>query len=828
MAVQKYVYPEFSGALQQRTTVHIKKPNEVVDAGNANFDKVLGAITRRDGAQSTVASMPSLPVSNPTLGAFIARYPTGSEIWAINNIAGNATSTLKRWVGPGVGTWSDVQTGMLANAETNFLYDLEEVWVSQYRVSDDTMGAPFTVDSSHSVSTTRQLQFGPQARFFTEFNGAIFAANATVGGVRYRDRLYKSSGPTGVITFTRNAQLDTLSPITLVDQVPTMTTNTTPLGVAAASAFFDAPRDAFAAFNDDLGTYWITTSGTVTGTISYDFGSGVTKIITYYSMVGPWLGEANPNVAPKTWTFEGSNNGSSWTVLDTETAVPVWVAGEKRTYSTSNTTAYRYYRINVSANQGNTSFLEIAEIELLVSTSAVKSQTMLLDSVRYIKPGMVIDFYTAGTNTLLFSITVNTVDKANDSITFIPFTLNFVPGDVTTGTDLITLSSATAFPTGTPIKFNTTIGLPAPLIADTTYYAINISPTTIKVATNLINAQSGVPIDLTTTGSGVHGIRLTYAVGNKDELWGSGRKGKLTRYWNTDYKNPEDSDYLKLPATLDGATDITAVGSISGRLFPFTENAMFKYDGQNLTTLKRDVGCIAHKSIAYYDTFMVWLDGKGQVWLRNEEAGTTDVISIPVQKTLRRFTQAQLRAATAVCVGYMYKLTVGVDAEIGLTCRLTYNFLSNQWSKEWFTAQMPVQLEYLYSGLPHPHWFDEVGQMWVDEQGDDDNGSPIPFDVTFGDDTFGVDEIKNFLGAKIYSDNVAGTKIVVRIDGGDPYDVGELTQSPQVVRFPKIPKGTMINIRVEDSTSTGTAVSIEKAVVYYVTEEDTIRATAKS
>ena len=51
------------------------------------------------------------------------------------------------------------------------------------------------------------------------------------------------------------------------------------------------------------------------------------------------------------WTFAGSNNGSSWTTLDTETGI-TWTALQTQTWSFTNTTAYRYYRLTSSSNNG--------------------------------------------------------------------------------------------------------------------------------------------------------------------------------------------------------------------------------------------------------------------------------------------------------------------------------------------------------------------------------------------------------------------------------------------------------------------------------------------
>lgn len=68
-------------------------------------------------------------------------------------------------------------------------------------------------------------------------------------------------------------------------------------------------------------------------------------------------------------------------------------------------------------------------------------------------------------------------------------------------TDLLTLSgSTTAFPSGTPIVFTTAGTIPTPLVVDNTYYAIFISPTTIKVALSVADALSNIPINITNDG----------------------------------------------------------------------------------------------------------------------------------------------------------------------------------------------------------------------------------------------------------------------------------------------------------------------------------------
>ncbi len=68
--------------------------------------------------------------------------------------------------------------------------------------------------------------------------------------------------------------------------------------------------------------------------------------------------------APKTWTFSGSNDGETWTTLDTQTSETGWAAnGESRYYQFANNTAYSYYKYDCTALNGGTDYLQLWELE---------------------------------------------------------------------------------------------------------------------------------------------------------------------------------------------------------------------------------------------------------------------------------------------------------------------------------------------------------------------------------------------------------------------------------------------------------------------------------
>lgn len=148
------------------------------------------------------------------------------------------------------------------------------------------------------------------------------------------------------------------------DMIPTMSSNTAPSGEASASTIYNATYDAWKAMEDANG-YWNTQNGIVTGWLQYAFDAGVTKVVDSYSIKARTSGDF-ATASPKTWTFLGSNTGAfggEETTLDTRTNVPAWSAGEERTYSFANTTGYRYYRWNITLNQGGTQ-LNINEVQM--------------------------------------------------------------------------------------------------------------------------------------------------------------------------------------------------------------------------------------------------------------------------------------------------------------------------------------------------------------------------------------------------------------------------------------------------------------------------------
>lgn len=103
-----------------------------------------------------------------------------------------------------------------------------------------------------------------------------------------------------------------------------------------------------------------------TGWMQYQFDNGEKYVVTKYSLTSANDYEGRD---PRNWNLQGSNDGASWINLDTRTNESFSSRWQKREFSFSNSVAYEYYRLDVTANNGEP-LLQIGEWELFESNIA--------------------------------------------------------------------------------------------------------------------------------------------------------------------------------------------------------------------------------------------------------------------------------------------------------------------------------------------------------------------------------------------------------------------------------------------------------------------------
>ena len=111
--------------------------------------------------------------------------------------------------------------------------------------------------------------------------------------------------------------------------------------------------------------------------VDYDFGEGNEKVVDAYKIYG-----GKGVRSPSAWVLYGSNSedaydnasDDNWVQIDERSGMTNWThdgsdntTADSRSYTCGNTTAYRYYRLKVTARNGGDNFFEMVQLEYFKS-----------------------------------------------------------------------------------------------------------------------------------------------------------------------------------------------------------------------------------------------------------------------------------------------------------------------------------------------------------------------------------------------------------------------------------------------------------------------------
>ncbi|MGJ3699803.1 discoidin domain-containing protein [Variovorax sp. AFSI2.2] len=184
---------------------------------------------------------------------------------------------------------------------------------------------------------------GPSETIASGVKGSSYTDTSVTNGTTYHY----------TVTATNSAGTSDSSPADSATPAPSMV-NVATGGTANDSA--GNATNAKRAF--DLNTYsqWLYEG--VTGWLQYDLGH--TEHVQRYSVTS--TPDANlVGRDPKDWQLQGSNDGSNWTTLDTQSNQKRF---ELKTYAVASPASYRYYRLNITANNGDSTFTALSEFGL--------------------------------------------------------------------------------------------------------------------------------------------------------------------------------------------------------------------------------------------------------------------------------------------------------------------------------------------------------------------------------------------------------------------------------------------------------------------------------
>ncbi|MGG0822963.1 SPRY domain-containing protein [Paenibacillus turicensis] len=185
----------------------------------------------------------------------------------------------------------------------------------------------------------------------SNFGATPFVYNLPSGFLPYNSKLSHK-----ILLSSSNKTYSITPPIYATETaIPQMTSNTAPSGRAFASSIYGSNYEPWKVFGTNS-EYASAQNTSNSGYIGYEF---INKIkIGKYAISSAGI----HTYAPKDWTFEGSNDGSNWTVLDLQIN-QTWVAvniEKEYVIDISKINSYKMYRLNWTANNGGGTYTRLS------------------------------------------------------------------------------------------------------------------------------------------------------------------------------------------------------------------------------------------------------------------------------------------------------------------------------------------------------------------------------------------------------------------------------------------------------------------------------------
>ncbi|WP_019639008.1 SPRY domain-containing protein [Paenibacillus fonticola] len=293
----------------------------------ATHGKILGKwyweVKLSNGVDSTIG------ISNKSFSMISSEINTSNN-WRVYNVAGgrkfpeNTTYGTPSTVGNTIGVALDLDNGTL-----EFYKNGISMGISHANVKE--LGEVYpTLRFYSNTSQTMNINFGATS----------FTYNIPHGFMPYAmypsHKILLSSNESKIKGIKKGAIDDS-------NAIPPMTSNIAPSGVASASSIYSSTYDVWKAFDiDDTGTsYWRSANNTVYPVyLEYEFPTPIR--IGRYGLIGV------TSVLPKEWTFEGSNDGVSWVILDERTVT--LTALVLTTFDLVKAGLFKKYRLNIRSS----------------------------------------------------------------------------------------------------------------------------------------------------------------------------------------------------------------------------------------------------------------------------------------------------------------------------------------------------------------------------------------------------------------------------------------------------------------------------------------------
>lgn len=164
---------------------------------------------------------------------------------------------------------------------------------------------------------------------------------------------------------------------------------------------------------------------------------------------------------------------------------------------------------------------------------------------------------------------------------------------------------------------------------------------------------------------------------------------------------------------------------------------------------------------------------------------STSSTSVSTSSTSASTTSASTSSTSASTSSSTSSTTTTTATSTKKVIRLCYDFDLNAWWTEQHNREIRFQFNHTMNGYTKPYFTDETGRLFRDETGNTDNGSSIPMEIEIGRNNMGTDQMKRFLSVLIDSEAAQGAILQYSLDGGKFETLGQITDNVQHLSYPQ-------------------------------------------
>lgn len=439
-----------------------------------------------------------------------------------------------------------------------------------------------------------------------------------------------------------------------------------------------------------------------------------------------------------------------------------------------------------------------------------------VDSVRYLKPGMTIDIYGAGTEAKkVDSLEIVSVDKKNNRITFQATQINVSDNDeiwLEDRKNKLSILWNTDYPTKETadwLRIPTETGGSNPEItgwgkSNNRFLIYTRSSTHKWDGANLIAVSETIGC---TSHESIKNVDSWVVWLHDTGIWayndGSGELLLLSRGIEDTIKAIQQHSLLKASAGVVGRVYKLSVGEL---LNLETGTTSTSTSSTSTSTTSTSTSSTSTSSTSTSST-----STSTSITTTSTSTSSTSTSSTSSSISTSSTSTSMSTSSTSTSTS-----TLETPREV---IRIIYDFDLNRPWLEKHRREIRFQFNHTMHGYNKPYFLDDTGRLFRDETGDLDYEDTIPMEIELGRDHLDTEQKKQFVGIYIESEQARTAKISYSIDDGNFKPLGQLDAKVKRLQFGDRPEGTDINYKLTHNDAGERPIINGPTTFYTVTEQ---------